>query len=62
MYCVLRELCIFVWRSLRRHRFVVFSYLMGGYKKYGVGLFLEGTGCLDERKQTQGAWEIFVRY
>lgn len=62
MYCRLRALCIFIWRSLRRHRFVAFSYLIGGYEKYAVGLFLEGTGCLDERKQIQGAWEIFVGY
>lgn len=63
MYEGLRELCVSIWRHLRRHLFVVSSYLMGVCKEYGTGFFFfEGTWCLDERQQTHvKAWEIFVR-
>ena len=53
----------FLWRSLRWHLFVVFSYRMGGCKEYGAGLFFEGMWCFDERQQMQvKTWELFVRY
>lgn len=63
MYNALIELCVSIWRSMRKHLFVVFSYLIRRYTEHRAGLFSEGTWCLNERQQTQvRAWEIFVSY